>query len=113
MDYEKEKRKIGEKDEPEKLAMLIDHPLRRRILRQMVIDQPDVPLSPREAADLLDRPLSSVSYHFKVLRKNDAVHLADTSQIRGAIAHYYLVDEAVASNRFIRSVLKKTPGCSQ
>ncbi len=62
------------------------HPLRRRILKNMLAGGPT---SPRLLADTLEEPLGNVSYHVKVLEKNDAVKLVGTRQVRGSVQHFY------------------------
>jgi DNA-binding transcriptional ArsR family regulator len=68
------------------LLASLKHPLRRRILRAMASR---TPISPRELADALDEPLSSVSYHVRVLAENGVVKEVRRRQVRGATQHFY------------------------
>lgn len=45
--------------------------------------------SPNELAKRLDGPLTSVSYHVRMLRDYGAIELVDTEPRRGALEHYY------------------------
>ena len=72
-------------DENDLLAAL-NNPLRRQILRRMR----DVEtISPRELSVELDRPVSNVAYHVRVLADCGAVTLAGVKPVRGAIQHFY------------------------
>jgi DNA-binding transcriptional ArsR family regulator len=68
------------------LHKALSHPLRQRILQQLVERGP---ASPKQIADTLQEPLGNVSYHVKMLREFDCVELVDTRQRRGAIEHFY------------------------
>ncbi|HEY2717956.1 MAG TPA: helix-turn-helix domain-containing protein [Solirubrobacterales bacterium] len=68
------------------LLTALRHPLRRRILRRM--DDRDA-ISPRELSQMLDEPLSNVSYHVRVLVDCSAVTLVDTQPVRGSMQHFY------------------------
>jgi DNA-binding transcriptional ArsR family regulator len=67
------------------LIKALAHPLRVRILAFMN----DRSWSPRELSDELNEGLSQVSYHVKVLKDFDCIHLVDTEPRRGAVEHYY------------------------
>jgi DNA-binding transcriptional ArsR family regulator len=69
-----------------RLHKALSHPLRQRILQQLVERGS---ASPKQIAVLLDEPLGNVSYHVKMLREFDCVELVDTRQRRGAIEHFY------------------------
>jgi DNA-binding transcriptional ArsR family regulator len=69
------------------LFTALGHPLRRRILREMVAAGRDA--SPRELSEKLDQPLSKLSYHVTVLARCGALELAETKKIRGATQHFY------------------------
>ena len=72
-------------DENDLLAAL-GNPLRRQILRRMR----DVEMiSPRELSEQLDRPVSNVAYHVRVLADCGAITLAGVKPVRGAIKHFY------------------------
>jgi DNA-binding transcriptional ArsR family regulator len=65
----------------------LGHPLRRRILREML----DVggEISPRELSLKLSAQLSSLSYHVRILAQCGAIELVRTQQIRGSTQHFY------------------------
>lgn len=68
------------------LHKALSHPLRQRILQQLVDGGA---ASPKQIASALDEPLGNVSYHVKVLESLQCVELVDTQQRRGAIEHFY------------------------
>jgi DNA-binding transcriptional ArsR family regulator len=68
------------------LHKALSHPLRQRILQQLVEHGP---ASPKQIATALGERLGNVSYHVKMLRDLDCVELVDTRQRRGAIEHFY------------------------
>ena len=65
----------------------LGHPMRRRILREMLETGGEV--SPRELAATLAEQLSALSYHVRVLAECRAVELVRTEQIRGSTQHFY------------------------
>jgi len=65
----------------------LGHPMRRRILREMLDEGGEV--SPRELAAKLSEQLSALSYHVRVLAECRAVELVRTEQIRGSTQHFY------------------------
>jgi DNA-binding transcriptional ArsR family regulator len=79
---------MGSADRDNETALLaaLSHPLRRRILRLMEVEQP---ISPRELAILLEHPLPNVSYHVRVLADCEAVALVFTEPVRGSMQHFY------------------------
>jgi DNA-binding transcriptional ArsR family regulator len=68
------------------LLTALAHPLRRDILREMIGQEA---ISPREIAANLDRPLSGVAYHVRVLADCTAINLVSTRQVRGSMQHFY------------------------
>lgn len=70
------------------LIWAIAHRLRRQILRA-IADSGEA-CSPTWLADALDLPLSTAAYHVTILRRFEAVELADEQMARGAIEHFYL-----------------------
>jgi len=70
------------------LLLALRHPLRREILRKMTGEEA---ISPREIATVLDRPLSNVSYHVRVLADCAAISLVNTKPVRGSMQHFYCV----------------------
>jgi len=69
------------------LFIAMAHPLRRRILRQMLDREASV--SPSELANALGRRLSGVSYHVIVLARCGAIELVETQTVRGSTQHFY------------------------
>jgi DNA-binding transcriptional ArsR family regulator len=65
----------------------LGHPMRRRILREMLDISGEI--SPRELAAKLSEQLSALSYHVRVLAECRAVELVRTEQIRGSTQHFY------------------------
>lgn len=64
------------------------HPLRRRVLREM-LDVGGAEISPRELAQSLAEQLSALSYHVRVLAECGAIELVRTEQSRGSTQHFY------------------------
>jgi DNA-binding transcriptional ArsR family regulator len=65
----------------------LGHPMRRRILREMLAV--DEEISPRELAVDLSEQLSALSYHVRVLAECGAIELMRTESIRGSTQHFY------------------------
>lgn len=68
------------------LLVALRHPLRRDILRQMAGEEA---ISPREISNALERPLSKVSYHVRVLVECAVLVLVRTEPVRGSTQHFY------------------------
>lgn len=68
-----------------RLARAIAHPVRVKILS--VLSHRII--SPVEYSRESHVPLSTVSYHFRVLEKFDCAEVVDTAQRRGSTEHYY------------------------
>jgi DNA-binding transcriptional ArsR family regulator len=79
----------------------LGHPMRRRILREMLGQPAEV--SPRELASTLSEPLSALSYHVRVLAECEAIELVRTRQIRGSTQHFY---RAVVDASWARAALE-------
>ena len=100
-------RKRGRRSKGRRQAQLIrtlDHELRRTILR--MLDESEEPTSPVRIARLMHKPLSSISYHVKVLSQLGAVAEVDQGQVRGALEHFYL--PTIEGNGPILSLLDET-----
>jgi DNA-binding transcriptional ArsR family regulator len=69
------------------LFSALGHPMRRRILREML--DTDGEISPRELAVKLSEQLSALSYHVRVLAECGAIELVRTERIRGSTQHFY------------------------
>jgi DNA-binding transcriptional ArsR family regulator len=80
-----------ERSDTHNLLVALKHPLRREILKTMAAGE----TSPRDLAKTLDRPLSNVSYHVRVLLDCGVLELVRTRQVRGSMQHFYksLVEE--------------------
>jgi DNA-binding transcriptional ArsR family regulator len=74
--------------EPDNHTLLaaLKHPLRRRVLRTMANKKP---ISPRELANRLEEPLSTVSYHVRILAESGVIEEVSRCQVRGATQHFY------------------------
>jgi DNA-binding transcriptional ArsR family regulator len=91
----------GSEPKANDLFNALGHPLRRRILREMISMRGEV--SPRELAAKLSEPLSALSYHVRVLAECEAIELVRTRQIRGSTQHFY---RAVVKARWARAALE-------
>lgn len=95
----------GGSDKANDLFTALGHPLRRRILRQMIGKKRET--SPRELAIGLDEPLSALSYHVRVLAECGAIKLVRTKQIRGSTQHFY---RPAVRAQWARTALKTAEG---
>lgn len=77
----------GSKSKGNDLFNALGHPMRRKILREMLDSNDEV--SPRELALKLSEQLSALSYHVRVLAECNALELVRTEQIRGSTQHFY------------------------
>ena len=68
-----------------RIAQALNHPLRTEIIAILS----DTCASPREMSDMLDEPLSNVSYHTKELLKLKCIEVVDEEQVRGATKTRY------------------------
>src|SRR5215212_2250231 len=80
----------------EVLLSILQHPLRRRLLRFYV--EAEGTLSPKELRLRANVPkISNVGYQVRVLAEKGAVELAETQPRRGSVEHFYeatdLIDE--------------------
>lgn len=80
----------------EALHAILQNPLRKKLLR-LFIEAGEELRSPKELTVPVNKHISSVGYHVRVLAKYGAVALIDTRSRRGAVEHFYkatsLVDE--------------------
>lgn len=67
------------------LLTALGSPLRRRILREMDGDA----ISPGKLAERMNVPLSTVSYHVRILDRCGALELVEEKAVRGAVEHFY------------------------
>lgn len=75
-------------------ARALAHPLRARVLQQFI----DRPGSPSEVAALLDAPLSTISYHVRILAGLGFLELTGTTPRRGALEHTYRATARITLN---------------
>lgn len=92
----------SESSETNDLLLALRHPLRRRILHLLGGKEAR---SPRELADILEEPLSNLSYHVRVLADCGAVQLVGTQQVRGSTQHFY---RSSVKSEWAKSVLRST-----
>lgn len=82
-------------DPEAKLHQVLGHPLRKQLLR-LYVEATEM-LSPKGLTVPVNRPVSMVGYHVRVLAELGAVELVAEAQRRGAVEHFYeptsLVDE--------------------
>jgi DNA-binding transcriptional ArsR family regulator len=69
----------------QRFAKALNHPMRTQILTHLN----DRPLSPVELVPILDDKLSNISYHCRVLLKNECIEVVDKEQVRGALKTRY------------------------
>jgi predicted transcriptional regulator len=63
------------------------------------------PTSPRDLATSLQHPLSSVSYHVRVLVDCGVLTLVRTKQVRGSTQHFY---RSSLKDEWAQAVLEET-----
>ncbi len=68
------------------LLVALNHPLRRRILRALDGEEA---ASPAELSKRLAVPLTTVSYHVRILADRGTLKLVRTRSVRGAVEHFY------------------------
>lgn len=93
---------------PAPLLHALNHSSRRRILRWMSPLGESGPASPVEAAVDLDLPLTTISYHFRVLAQTGAVEEVDRRAVRGTIQHFYEPTESLRAAPWVQGVLADT-----
>ncbi len=65
-------------------------------------------ISPVEAAANLEMPLTTISYHFRVLAATGAVEEVDRRPVRGTIQHFYEPSETLRAAPWVQGVLADT-----
>jgi DNA-binding transcriptional ArsR family regulator len=85
------------------LINAVNHPIRRFVLRVLG----DSPMSPKEVFDMLSYStgLSAVSYHVRVLGKQQVLECTRTGQVRGSIQHFYV--SKVLDSELLQGVLEE------
>jgi len=76
-----------------RLMRAMAHPMRIQIVSE--INKPGRTLSPSRFAELIERPLSLVGYHFKELEKFECIELVEKRPVRGATEHIYRASRRV------------------
>jgi len=81
---EKRKRQVG-KTPQEVLVKALNHPIRVKALTILT----ERIASPKEISDVLEAPLSNVSYHVRVLDELGLIEIMEEESVRGSVAHFY------------------------
>lgn len=80
----------------EALHTILQHPLRKELLK-LIVEAGEELRSPKELTVPVNKSVSNVGYHVRVLAEYGAVALIDTHPRRGSVEHFYeatsLVDE--------------------
>jgi DNA-binding transcriptional ArsR family regulator len=74
-----------QKSPQEVLVKALNHPVRVKALTILT----ERIASPKEIADIIDAPLSNVSYHVRVLDELGLVEIMEEENVRGSVAHFY------------------------
>jgi DNA-binding transcriptional ArsR family regulator len=85
------------------LIFLLGHPLRRRLLG-LYLEAKEM-RSPKELTAPVNRDISMVSYHVRVLAEHGAVELVAEAARRGAVEHYYEATSLVDQVPWARAAL--------
>lgn len=84
----------------EALHTILQNPLRKQLLR-LFVEAGEELRSPKELTVPVNKHISSVGYHVRVLAEHGAVALIDTQPRRGSVEHFYeatsLIDEVPPS----------------
>lgn len=80
---------MKEAGQDQRLLAALHHPIRRAILRE--IDASEDPISPRQLAEKIGKPVSNTSYHIRILDECKAVKLIGTAPVRGTLQHFYVM----------------------
>jgi DNA-binding transcriptional ArsR family regulator len=80
----KRKRRVG-KSPQEVLVKALNHPVRVKALTILT----ERIASPKEISELIEVPLSNVSYHVRVLDELGLVEIMEEEAVRGSVAHFY------------------------
>jgi DNA-binding transcriptional ArsR family regulator len=87
----------------EVLHFLLQHPLRKRLLR-LYVEAKEM-RSPKELTVPVDQPVSNVGYHVRVLAEHGAVELVAEQQRRGSVEHFYEATSLVEEVPWARAAL--------
>jgi DNA-binding transcriptional ArsR family regulator len=80
----KRQRQLG-KSPQEVLVKALNHPVRVKALTILM----ERIASPKEISELIDVPLSNVSYHVRVLDELGLIEIREEESVRGSVAHFY------------------------
>lgn len=80
----KRKKKVN-KSPHEVLIKALNHPVRVKALTILT----ERIASPKEIGEMIDAPLSNVSYHVRVLDELGLVEIMEEENVRGSVAHFY------------------------
>jgi DNA-binding transcriptional ArsR family regulator len=78
------KRQVGGSPQ-EVLVKALNHPVRVKALTILT----ERIASPKEISELIEAPLSNVSYHVRVLEELGLVEIMEEEAVRGSVAHFY------------------------
>jgi DNA-binding transcriptional ArsR family regulator len=87
----------------EALMFLLQHPLRKQLLR-LCVEAKEM-RSPKELTVPVNRDISIVGYHVRVLAEHGAVELVAEQPRRGAVEHFYEATDLVDGVPWGRAVL--------
>ncbi len=87
----------------EALIFLLQHPLRKQLLR-LCVEAKEM-RSPKELTVPVNRDISVVGYHVRVLAEHGAVELVTEEPRRGSVEHFYEATDLVDEVPWGRAVL--------
>ena len=90
-------------DRDEALIFLLQHPLRKQLLR-LCVEAKEM-RSPKELTVPVNRDISVVGYHVRVLAEHGAVELVAEQPRRGSVEHFYEATDLVDEVPWGRAVL--------
>lgn len=96
-------RKKKQGDPHADLVAALNHPTRVALLRHLLTEESA--RSPKEMAAALDKPLSAVSYHVRVLEAKNAVELTEEERVRGSVAHFYELTDLIKTTPWVLTSL--------
>ena len=97
-------RETSSRSVDQRVIKALGHPLRVEILAILN----DRMASPNELSKELEEGLSQVSYHIKVLKDFDMIHMVKTEPRRGAVEHYYRASTRVFIPVWVMKLMPKS-----